>query len=298
MTQAVLLTGGTGQVGTCLRQLPWPDGVALEAPDRAQLDLADADSISAWLKDRPLAAVINAGAYTAVDKAESDIAQAWKINAIAPAVLGHHAAALGIPMVHVSTDYVFDGRKQSPYVEDDAVAPLGVYGASKEGGEQAVRSSAGRHVILRTSWVVSPHGSNFVKTMLRLGAERSHLRIVADQHGAPTSAGDLAATIQTVVLRQLSDARAPSGTYHYCNAGETTWFDLARHVFDIARTMGRTVPSLEAIATADYPTPARRPTNSRLRIEKVSGDFGLQPRPWQSAVHDIVAQLLETRQKS
>lgn len=166
----ILLTGGSGQVGTALRSRAWPDGIALVAPPRQALDLGDPAALAAAVAARPWRAIINAGAYTAVDRAEGELAAAWTINALAPAVLAQAAARAGIPLIQLSTDYVFDGRKPAPYIEADGLAPLGVYGASKAGGELAVRSAGGRHVILRTSWVVSAHGHNFIKTMLRLGA--------------------------------------------------------------------------------------------------------------------------------
>ena len=228
----VLLTGGTGQLGIELLRQPWPEGVRLHAPARAELDLADPASVARMVASRRWDAVISSGAYTAVDKAESEVGAAWAVNALAPAILARAAAEVGAPMVHVSTDYVFAGDKPEPYAEDDPVGPLGVYGASKEGGEQAVRTANPRHVILRTAWVVSPHRANFLKTMLRLGAEREELRVVADQHGCPTFAADLAAAIRTILLRLMADRGAPTGTFHFVNEGEASWAEFAAAIME------------------------------------------------------------------
>ena len=286
----VLVTGGSGQVGTALQRLASP-GFALVAPSRAELDLADPQAIAAMVAARPWAAVINAAAYTAVDKAESDVVAAWQANALAPAAFAAATKAAGIPLLHVSTDYVFDGSKAAAYREDDPVGPGGVYGASKEAGEQGVRTANPHHIILRTAWVVSPHGANFVKTMLRLGADRPELRVVADQHGCPTSAEDIAKTL--LVLLRAAAGHAPHwGTYHFVNSGAATWHALAEAVFAQAATHGRPVPRVVPITTAEYPTPARRPANSRLATARIERDFGIIPRPWREAIDGIVDQLL------
>jgi dTDP-4-dehydrorhamnose reductase len=287
-TSPILVTGGTGQVGIELRRRS-PDVVA---PDRAALDLDDPAALAAVIASRPWAAIINAAAYTAVDKAESDVAAAWRLNAVAPAVLATESAKAGIPLIHVSTDYVFDGSKAGFYLPGDPTGPLGVYGASKLAGEIAVRSGNPRHAILRTAWVVSAHLANFVKTMLRLGAERDHLRVVADQHGCPTTAADIADTLLTIAAR-MSQPNAPSGTWHFVNAGEATWHELAEAVFAGSAARGSGVPRVEAITTADYPTPARRPANSRLDTATLTRDFGVAPRPWRIALDDILAELLD-----
>jgi dTDP-4-dehydrorhamnose reductase len=284
----ILVTGGSGQVGSALRRLNGT--IEFVAPPRAELDLADTDSLAAAVAARPWAAVVNAGAYTAVDKAENDVVTAWKVNALAPAALAAATRAAGIPLVHISTDYVFDGTKPEPYADEDPVRPLGVYGASKEAGEQAVRTANPAHVILRTAWVVSPDGANFIKTMLRLGAERPELRVVADQHGSPTAAGDIALAIAAILTRLDSDG--PFGTFHFVNSGDATWHDLACAVFDRAATYGRARPNVTAITTADYPTPARRPAYSRLDTSRFTQNFGLQPRPWREAIDEVVDQLI------
>jgi dTDP-4-dehydrorhamnose reductase len=288
----VLLTGGTGQVGQALQALDWPADIVLDAPGRTALDLASPDSVKAYVSGGAFAAILSVGAYTAVDRAESEIGIAWAVNALAPALLAAEAGRVGIPIVHVSTDYVFDGSGDRPWREDDPVRPLSVYGGSKEGGEQAVRTAARRHAILRASWVVSASGANFIKTMLRLGAEREELRIVADQIGAPTHAGDLSRAIRTVLLRQLDDADAAAGTFHLSNAGETSWHGFEDRIFGAAERRGRSRPRLVAIPTAQYPTPARRPLNSRLDSSRIARDFAIRLRPWQEASDELVATLL------
>jgi len=285
----ILVTGGSGQVGGALTRLAGTD-VEIVAPTRDTLDLMDSTALTTLAGSRPWAAIVNCAAYTAVDKAESDVVAAWRVNALAPAALAAASNAAGVPILHVSTDYVFSGAKADFYVEDDSVAPLGVYGASKLGGELAVRSANPRHVILRTAWVVSATGSNFVKTMLRLGAERPHLRVVADQKGCPTSADDIARAILTI-LGRIGDG--PYGTYHFVNAGQASWHDLAERVFARAAAHGRAIPSVEPITTSDYPTPAARPANSRLATAKIMRDFGISPRDWHEAIDEIVDTLLK-----
>jgi dTDP-4-dehydrorhamnose reductase len=288
----ILILGGSGQVGTELQRFAWPEGVTVLAPPRADLDVTDETSVVRAVSARNWAAVINAAAYTAVDKAESDILAAWRLNALTPAILAAETVRKGIPLVHISTDYVFDGAADRPYVESDPVAPLGVYGASKEAGEQAVRSGNPRHAIVRTAWVVSPHRTNFVKTMLRLASDRDRLRVVSDQRGCPTSAADLASTLAAIALRLARDLDAPCGTYHAVNAGETTWCEFAREIMAQAAQRGaRTVP-VDAISTIDFPTPAKRPANSRLSTDKLSRDYGLLMSPWQSALSEILDQLI------
>ncbi|WP_375391515.1 dTDP-4-dehydrorhamnose reductase [uncultured Sphingomonas sp.] len=292
----VLVTGAGGQLGTELRRAAWPDGWQVVAVDQAELDLADTAAIAATVAaghdGAPFAAVINGAAYTAVDKAESDQVTAWAVNAMAPAAFGQACAAAGIPLVQVSTDYVFAGDKQGEWEPNDPVAPLGVYGASKLGGELAVRTSGARCAVVRTAWVVSAHGANFVKTMLRVGAERGTLRVVEDQHGSPTSAADLAAALVTITVRLAEDADAPAGVYHFSNAGPTTWADFAREIFAQSHAKGGPSASVEGIPTSAYPTPARRPANSLLSHAAITRDYGIRPRAWQAALSDILDELL------
>lgn len=289
MTERWLVTGGTGQVGQALARLDIP-GVEVIAPPRAELDLAALPDLDPLLEG--VSAIVNCGAYTAVDKAESEPLMARAINTAAPARLAAAAARMGIPIIHVSTDYVFPADGQGPWREDDAVAPVSVYGQTKADGEEAVRASGARHAIVRTAWVVSADGANFVKTMLRLGAERDSLNVVADQRGRPTHAGDLAAALAAITARFTGDAQQASGTWHCSNSGETTWYGLATHTFAVAADCGIKVPAqVAAITTAEYPTPARRPADSRLDCSRLSADFGIALRPWQDAVDEIVRQL-------
>ena len=289
----ILVLGGAGQVGTELQALSWPGDVSVHAPGRADLDITDAEAVAAALAARDYRAVINTAAYTAVDKAESDVVAAWRLNALAPAILAAATAARQIPLVHVSTDYVFAGTKpDGAYVPDEAIDPQSVYGASKAAGELAVRTANPRHAIVRTAWVVSPHRGNFVKTMLRLAAERDGLTVVNDQHGCPTSAADLAAALAAIALRMAADADAPTGTFHCVNAGDTTWCGFAEAIVaGSARRGGRSVP-VTGIPTSAYPTPARRPANSRLSTASLTAAYGIAPRPWQAGLDDILDRLV------
>ncbi|MBB3348863.1 dTDP-4-dehydrorhamnose reductase [Sphingomonas sp. BK069] len=288
----ILVTGADGQLGTELQRVRWPDGWRAVAIDRADLDLADPAAIAAKVAERPWAAVINGAAYTAVDKAEHDQVTAWQVNALAPAAFAQACATAVIPLVQVSTDYVFAGDEPGAWEVDDPVAPLGVYGASKLGGELAVRTSGARAAIVRTAWVVSAHGHNFVKTMLRVGADRETLRVVADQHGAPTSAADLAAVLATIAVRLAQDESAPTGTFHFSNAGATSWAGFAEEIFRQSALRGGPSATVEPIATADYPTPARRPANSLLSAQAITAAYGITPRAWAQALGDILDELI------
>ncbi|GJE29940.1 dTDP-4-dehydrorhamnose reductase, partial [Methylobacterium oxalidis] len=288
----ILILGGAGQVGTELWALDWGEGVRLHAPTRDELDISDEAAVARAFAAHSYAAVVNTAAYTAVDKAESEVAAAWRLNALAPAYLAAATRAAGIPLLQVSTDYVFDGSKPGAYEPDDPINPRSVYGASKAAGELAVRTGNPRHVILRTAWVVSPHRANFVKTMLRLSAERERLSVVEDQHGSPTSAADLAAALRIVTLRLVSDAQAPTGTFHCVNAGATTWCGFARAIVaGAAHRGGRQVP-VDGIPTSAYPTPARRPANSQLSTASLRAAYGLTMRPWEDALADILDRLI------
>jgi dTDP-4-dehydrorhamnose reductase len=286
-----LLLGGTGQVGIELRRLSWPDDVRLTAPPRQEVNLENSHDLVDIVAARPWTAVINGAAYTAVDRAESERDQAWRVNAAAPRALAAATAAHDIPLIQISTDYVFDGEKREPYLEDDAVAPLNSYGESKAECERAVRKENSKHIIVRTSWVFSPHGTNFVKTMLRLGRDRPVLRVITDQHGCPTAASDLAAALQTLVLRLAASASPPYGTFHLCNAEPTTWYDFAVAIFEEAAKAGATRPLLEPIRTADYLTAARRPLNSVLDCSKARGLYGVTLRSWRPALRETLAQI-------
>lgn len=291
----ILITGGAGQVGLELAAAGWPGDVVLHAPERRDLELSSAASVKAALAKAPFAAVINAGAYTAVDRAEAEVEAAFAANALGPAVLADATRLAGIPLIQVSTDYVFDGSADRPYREDDPVRPLGVYGASKLAGELAVRHGNPRSVVLRTAWVLSRHRSNFLKTMLRLAAERPALKVVEDQRGCPTSARDIAEALKAITLRMVSTTDAPTGVYHFVNAGEATWADLAREILRLSAEAGGPSAAVEGIPTSGYPTPAVRPANSRLSTAKLTRDFAISPRPWPLAVAEIVSELTAER---
>jgi dTDP-4-dehydrorhamnose reductase len=292
----LLLLGGTGQVGEELRALTFPDDVEVVAPSRAELDLADAQAIVNVIAAEPWSAVINAAAYTQVDRAEREEAAAFAINAAAPWRLAAETGRRGIPLVHISTDYVFDGRKGEPYIEQDEVAPLNAYGRSKLAGERAVGTANPRHIILRTSWVYSPYGSNFVKTILRLTAERDKLSIVADQRGCPTAARDIAEACLEIALRCAAHPdRAPYGLYHFAGAGEATWFEFARTIVDVAGDRLRRSPQILPIKTSEYPTPAARAADTRLDSTAVFRAFGLKPRRWRQALKKTIDRLLDDK---
>lgn len=291
-TRAVLVTGARGQVGTELQRRNWPAGWEVVALDREALDLQKPQAIAAKMAERPWAAVINAAAYTAVDKAQSDIVTAWAVNALAPAAFAEACAAKDIPMVQVSTDYVFAGNKLGAWSTEDPTHPLSVYGASKLGGELAVRTSGVRHAIVRTAWVVSAHGNNFVKTMLRVGAERGHLRVVDDQIGSPTSAADLADALIHIVVRLVEDREAPVGTFHFSNAGQVSWAGFAAEIFRQSGERAGATATVEPITTSEYPTPAPRPANSLLSHDALRTAFGIEPRSWQISLSAIMDELL------
>ena len=293
----LLVLGGDGQVGCELRRLVWPAGYRIAAFDRGDLDIALREQVVATMaRERP-DIVINAAAYTAVDRAESEPEIAWASNCTGPANLAAACHESAIPLIHLSTDYVFDGSKAGPYCEDDPVHPLGVYGRSKEAGDRAVRGALARHVILRTAWLYSAHGHNFVKTMLRLGSDRPVLRVVADQIGSPTSSADIAAAIGAVV-QQLNAGNHAWGTYHFTGGGAVTWHGFAEAIFELVsqwNSTGRGPPPLvEAIATADYPTPARRPANSVLDCRRIGQAFGIVPRLWREALAEVIGEIYRT----
>jgi dTDP-4-dehydrorhamnose reductase len=286
----LLVLGAGGQVGRELCRFAWPAGCALVAHDRDGVDITRREVVFAAVARARPDFIVNAAAYTAVDRAESEPDAAWAANCGGPANLAAACAAAAIPLVHLSTDYVFDGSKTAPYREDDPVNPLGVYGKSKEAGDRAVRDALREHVILRTAWVYSAHGHNFVKTMLRLAGERPVLRVVADQQGSPTSAADIAAAIAAIVQRIASGSRG-WGTYHFTGGGAVTWHGFAEAIFELAAPWRGPPPRVEAITTADYPTPACRPANSVLDCRRIGDTFGIVPRPWREALADVIREI-------
>lgn len=293
----ILVVGGQGQVGLELARTQLPAGYELVCPGREELDMTSEHSICAYLAQGEWAAIINCAAWTAVDLAEDHATQAFLVNCHGPAVLAETANRIGIPIVQLSTDYVFDGDLTRPYRETDPTAPLGVYGASKLAGELAVGCINARSVILRTAWVISAQRTNFLKTMLRLGESNSSLRVVADQHGCPTSAADIASTAIAIARRLIEDPRAPTGTYHFVNAGEATWFELAQQIFALASARGGPGPEVIPITTADFPTRVRRPANSRLDTAKLTADYQIVPRHWHGAVAEIIAEIVSPDQQ-
>ncbi len=290
----LLVLGSGGQVGTELRRIAWPGGTQIAACDRDGIDITRHDAVAAAVTRVRPDIVINAAAYTAVDRAESERDAAWAGNCTGPANLAAACRAASIPLIHISTDYVFDGSKTGAYVEDDPVNPLGVYGQSKEAGDRAVREVLPEHVILRTAWVYSAHGHNFVKTMLRLAAGRPVLRVVADQIGSPTSAADIAAAIAALVQR-LASGDAKWGTYHFAGGGAVSWHGFAQAIFELAEPWRGSPPQVDAITTDEYPTPVRRPANSVLDCTRIGEAFGIVPRPWRTALADVVGELFESQ---
>jgi dTDP-4-dehydrorhamnose reductase len=277
----LLVFGKTGQVGTELQRQA--DVTAL---GRDQADLSDPVACAAVIEATDADVLINAAAYTAVDKAEEEEPLATHINGDAPAAMARAAAARGIPFIHISTDYVFDGSGEAPWAPDDPVGPLSAYGRSKLKGEEGVRAAGGMYAILRTSWVFSAHGGNFVKTMLRLSDSRDRLAIVADQIGGPTAAADIAAACRNMA-RIFHDRRGRNGAYHFSGQPNVSWADFAREIFAQA---GRAI-EVEDIPTADYPTPAERPANSRMDCAGLEAAFGV-PRPdWQASLTDVLKDL-------
>ncbi len=293
----ILLTGKNGQVGFELQRALAPLGEVV-AVGTADCDLSDAAAVRSLVQRVRPQLIVNPAAYTAVDKAESEPELARAINAVAPGVLGEEAAKLGAAVIHYSTDYVYDGDKDGRYLESDPTAPQSVYGRTKLDGEQALQAATPQHLILRTSWVVGAHGNNFAKTMLRLAGDRDELKVVADQFGAPTSAAliaDVTAHLGRQLLRERS-AGFPFGTYHLAAGGETSWHAYAQFVIGEAIDMGRPLKAAPdrvlPIPASDYPTPARRPHNSRLDTSRLTQAFGLHLPHWQHGVRHILRQIL------
>lgn len=291
MTVQILQFGTTGQLGVeLLRQAPRHD-VAITALGRAEADLGDPQACAAKVREARPDLVVIAAAYTAVDLAETETALARAVNALSPGAIAAAAAEVGAAVINVSTDYVFDGEGGAPYAENAPTNPLNAYGRTKLEGEQAVAAANPRALSVRTSWVVSPHGKNFIKTMLRVAAAGNPLKVVDDQSGRPTSAADLARFILEIAPR-LAEAPAGSplfGLVHFANAGEVTWRDFAIEIF--AQALGDAAPEVGAQRTADYVTPARRPLRATMDLSRLERDFGVTPRDWRDALKDILAEL-------
>lgn len=284
----VLVTGCSGQVGVELMR-QGKGSHEMIGMTRTELDITDVARVKAIIVSEKPDIIVNAAAYTAVDKAEVESNLCFAVNCDGPKYLAQASQLADIPLIHISTDYVFDGSKSGAYVETDSVSPVGVYGRSKAEGEEQVRHSCEKHIILRTSWVFSSHGNNFVQNMLRLGAEREELGVVSDQHGCPTSAVDIAA-----VILQLCERHAQQwGTYHFCQPEPTTWHGFAKAIFAEAARQGLLlkIKNVAAIGTDDYPTAAKRPANSVLECSKLKAVFAVVIRPWKESLAEVVKEL-------
>ncbi|MEZ5778800.1 MAG: dTDP-4-dehydrorhamnose reductase [Paracoccaceae bacterium] len=285
-----LVFGTTGQVAIELARRA-PSDMHVEGLDRNRADLLDAAACAEAVLSAEADIVINSAAYTAVDQAESDPGTANSVNAEAPGAMARAAAARGLPFLHVSTDYVFDGSATRPWREDDPVAPLGVYGATKLAGERAVERAGGAHVILRTAWVFSAHGKNFAKTMLRLGAERDALSVVDDQRGGPTPAAAIADALWQIAAA-FGTGRGQSGIFHFAGTPAVSWADFADAIFD-ASSLPRK-PLVARIATSDYPTPAKRPANSALDCSRIRAAYGIEQPDWRQGLTEVIRELETT----
>lgn len=296
MTAPVLVVGRSGQIARALVRLDTIAERPIVAIGRPQADLTDPRTLEAVVGSTAPALVVNAGAFTAVDEAESRRSEAFAVNAAGAGALAKICAGRDIPLIHLSSDYVFDGSASRAYREDDPVAPLSAYGASKAAGEAEVRAAGGRHLIVRTSWVYSEDGHNFLLTMLRLAGEREVVAVVNDQQGSPTYAGDVATAIARLAEAVLDRVDpAAWGTYHFTNAGGTTWHGFAAAIFARAKALGFPAPRLDAITTADYPTAARRPARSMLDCGKIERVFGIRPADWRDALDRCLARLAKAR---
>ena len=298
ITPRIFLIGANGQVGQAWRER-FSDGSVVHATDRSSLDLQQtdrlADRLHEYLQQAQPTVIVNAAAYTAVDQAEDDEHRAYDINALAPGVIAEVAARHGIPLIHYSTDYVFDGQGDRPFQESDPTAPLSVYGRSKLAGERAIQAAGGAHLIFRTSWVFGAHGQNFLKTMLRLAQTRDALSVVDDQIGAPTSA-DLLVDIPWQILQQLTDRNdARWGLYHLCPTGSTSWHGYASYAIEHARELGWpikvTQQAIAPVSSGEFPVKAQRPHNSRLSTDKLQQMFGLTLPAWQAGVDQVLVRL-------
>ncbi|WP_045460496.1 dTDP-4-dehydrorhamnose reductase [Vibrio hyugaensis] len=288
----VLITGCNGQVGHCLTEiLTNTENVSLLAVDREDLDITVREAVRNIVKDFKPTIIINAAAHTAVDKAEDEVELSFAINRDGPQFLAEAAQEVGAAILHISTDYVFEGNKAGEYVENDATNPQGVYGASKLAGEIAVAEVCDKHVILRTAWVFGEHGNNFVKTMLRLAATRNELSIVGDQFGGPTYAGDIAKVLVEITKHISNGESMEYGVYHYSGLPHVSWYEFANRIFDNAVEQGilRNKPTLSSITTKQYPTPAKRPSNSTLSSKKITNAFAINASDWKKAIANLRA---------
>ncbi len=292
----ILITGADGQLGRELINQGQLKGFSVQAPSEDDMDITDLEKIDRCMAFHQPEVVINAAAYTQVDKAESEAALAFAVNTTGSANLARMCAKNKIPLVHISTDYVFDGQKGTSYLETDTISPVGVYGRSKAEGEIEIRSHLKEHIILRTSWLYGIHGHNFAKTMLKLATTKPKIRVVADQYGSPTNAADLAQTILIISDRMQFNNDVDWGTYHYCGQGVISWYNFAEKIVGLARLYADVKTTrIEPIATADYPTRALRPTYSALDCSRIQKHFGINPKPWQKSLEITIKELLVRR---
>ena len=291
-TATILVLGADSQVGLELGARARQLGVPLHAARRGEVDIVDAAQVGAAIARISPSLLVNTAAYTDVDRAEVEIDEAFRANATGPGIVAAQCAQARVALLHISTDYVFDGAKPTAYTEDDPVAPLNVYGRSKAEGETAVRRSLARHVILRTSWIYGIYGTNFLKTMMRLARERDELRIVDDQRGSPTGSADIAEAILGIARRVAADESA-WGTYHFAGAGVTSWHGFAAEIVAAQAAVTDRRPDVVAIATCEYPRPARRPANSALDCSRFVQTFGVRAADWRERTRGVVAALLD-----
>ncbi len=293
----MLITGASGQLGRELTEQAQLKACSVQAPPEDDLDITDQAGLDRVMTVYQPDVVINTAAYTQVDKAETEEALAFEVNKTGCANLARVCASEKIPLIHISTDYVFNGQKGTPYLETDPMSPLGVYGRSKAEGEAALRSILTEHLILRTSWLYGRHGQNFVKTMLRLATSRTEIQVVADQFGSPTSAADLAQVILTLVDRLRAGSDIQWGTYHYCGQGVISWYTFAQEIMRLVhRHDGTETATVVPVATADYPAAAKRPAYSALNCSRIKQNFGISLRPWTESLEITIRQLLVDRQ--
>jgi dTDP-4-dehydrorhamnose reductase len=292
------VTGKNGQVVSALLALASAE-LEIVALGRPELDLAQPETVLKALRDVKPDAVVSAAAYTAVDKAESEPDIAFAVNRDGARAVAQAASDLGIPLIHLSTDYVFDGAKDTAYVESDPTAPTSVYGRSKLEGERAVSEATDNYVVLRTAWVYSEYGNNFVKTMLRLSENRDEINVVADQFGCPTSANDIAAAVVTIARKLVEDSSTPlRGVFHLCGSGEINWANFAKQIFAFSAETGGKSIVVNDITTAQYPTPARRPANSRLDCSKLEEVYGIKLPSWQTSTRAVVTALAQSKKET
>ncbi len=292
----LMITGGHGQLGRELVEAGRLKKFEILSPSHRHMDIADFEAVKTFIDRNQPDCVINSAAYTQVDNAESEPFLAFAINKTGCSNLARICAKNGIPLFHISTDYVFDGSKKAPYIEADAISPIGVYGRSKAAGEAEIRSNLKEHIIIRTSWLYGVFGQNFVKTILKLAGTKEEIRVVSDQFGSPTSAADLSEAVLTMADRLKRRSDVDWGTYHYCGLGIISWYEFAKEIIDLARQFGeikanRIVP----ITTADYPTKARRPAFSALDCNLIKARFGIDQKPWQESLRLTIQRLSEQK---